>query len=163
MAAYIKIEDDTIWVYSRVSGDGGWVSSFYQEDPWHSYEGTIRIYGNSSNELYGQYAKGTSTSFRGPDSSAWMDYGTRWYWAVSGYRNSTQLHIENFDIRTGLNHYYTDSPRINALYTQELVEVADIATETYKNIYQKAQIPADSTLPDYVDTDLKTRWRIPTY
>jgi len=66
-------------------------------------------------------------------------------------------------VRQGDNYYYTGTPEVNALYTQELVKVDDIHPHSYKNAYVKTQVPADAELNADYETDLKVRWRTPVY
>ena len=127
------------------------------------YKGTLRIYCENNDRIYGQVASGNGTSFGGTYQNYWMSNGTRWYWQIVGGRDSNQLHIEKFETYQGDNYYYTDSPRVNAMYTQELVQVNDIHPYSHKNAYIKTQVPVDADLNADYEADMKVRWRSPIY
>jgi len=128
------------------------------------YEGTIRIYCTDSDYIYGQSAPGSSDTFSsGALSYNWMANGTRWYWQIVSDRDGSQVTITDFYIRLGNNYFYTDSPEILSMYTQDLVSVENIAMGTSKNVYVKTQVPQDSQLDSNYETNIKVRWRTPVY
>jgi len=142
---------------------GGWYTNFLGYGQYDYYEGTLRIYADTSVSLRGQVAKGTSTSFVGGTSYYWESNGTRWYWEIVTNKNSSIVAITDFWIRQGDNYFYIEGPKITSMDTQELVKVAGIYPNSYKNAYLKTKAPNDAELNSNYETDLKVRWRTPVY
>lgn len=167
VGAYLYIPPDpvtsNVYVYARVNSYSGWAGNSRGMSLGY-YEGTLRIYAETNDYLYGQVASGpTSTSFAGTYSRYWKANGTRWYWQIVSNRNSTQVAITDFEVRLGNNYYYTDTPKVNAMYTQELVQVDDIHPQSYKNAYIRTQVPTEAELNADYESDVKVRWRTPIY
>ena len=166
IATYIYIPSDPVTsqlqIYYRVTNYGGWYSTWlgHQLD---YYEGTLRIYCENNNRLYGQVAKGSSTSFLGNYTNSWMNNGTHWYWSLSASRDGSQVLIEEFEIKQGNNYFYTETPKIESVNMQNLLSVPDVSPRSYKNIYLRTQIPAGADLGSSYETNLKAMWRTPVY
>lgn len=152
------------YIYMRSSGVANWSSYSIGSNAHLSYyEGTLRLNISSDLRLYGQIASGDSTSFVGNYVTHSSASGEHWYWGIVSDRNSTQVAIENFEILKGDNFFYTESPKIISMHTQDLVSLQNIYPGSYKKAYIKTQIPANSSLGNNYEMSLKTMWRTPVY
>lgn len=129
------------------------------------YQGTLQLFAKSNDKLYAYLASGDSTSFISDScvSDYWNSNGSHWYWQIVADRNSSQVVITDFWVRQGDNYFYTETPKVVSMHTQDLVKVSDIHPQSSKNVYVRTQIPKDSSLSSNYETDLKVRWRTPVY
>jgi len=125
------------------------------------YDGTLRLYGNSSNNLYGQVASVGSTSFTGTYRSGWQQAGEKWYWKIIVNKASSKLYIENFEVLQGENYYYTETPHVRGIYTQELIKLENIYPNNSKDMYLKIQADQTLDISNNCEADVKVRWRVP--
>ena len=150
------------FVYVRKSTTGSWTNYMLGRSS-NNYEGTVRLHWNSAWDVYGQQAQ-LGGGFRGNKQDCYnTEVGSYFYFTVIGNRNSSELRITSFDIIEGNIYYYTDSPRVNSIYKQELLELNDIAPNSYKNMYVRTYVPKDLSVPSGNEVNMNTRWRVPTY
>jgi len=153
----------TSWSYIY----GGYTGNFARNNFTYSnvtvYDGEIRIYWNGST-VYGQWGdvRGSYTSSASTNCTSAMA-GDYFYVQFIGSRDGSQITIDNFEVYKGYTYYYTESPAINSIYKQELLEVKDIYPNNYKNIYMKTYVPKDLNIDPTYDVDMKVRWRVPVY
>ncbi len=162
ICAYLYIHPEAETNISRIyTGINGSWSNNTLTNNLNLYEGTLRLYGNNNNYLYGQVAEGDSTSFVGNSRSGWQQAGTHWYWQIVVNKSSSQLQIENFEVRTGNNYYYTETPRVRGIYTQEPIKLESIAPQNSKNMYLRIQVSQTASIASDCEADVKVRWRVP--
>jgi hypothetical protein len=150
------------YVYVRQSNNSGWTSYNIGRSS-NNYEGTVRLHWNSAWDVYGQQAQ-LGGGFRGGSQDCYTSWvGSYFYFTVIGSRNSSELRITSFDIIEGDVYYYTDSPRVNSIYKQELLELDNIAPSSYKNAYLRTYVPKDLSVPSGNEVNMNVRWRVPTY
>ena len=54
----------------------------------------------------------------------------------------------------------SDTPIINAIYRQDLLELSDVEPGNYKYVYVKTYVSSELEVSSG-DIDLKARWRVP--
>jgi hypothetical protein len=164
IGAYLYIHpnpgSNTSIVYAGVNGS--WSSQNITNN-LNLYEGTLRIYGDSNDRLYGQMAEGSSTSFVGTYRSGWQSAGEKWYWKIVVDGGSSKLQIESFEVVLGENYFYTETPSIEGIYTQELLKLENISPQSSKSMYLKVQVPSTLSVSSSCEADIKVRWRVPDY
>jgi ribosomal protein S18 acetylase RimI-like enzyme len=129
------------------------------------YEGDLRfLYERQYNRFYAQFRPvGGSWLTRERASIYEATWGTYFYFQIVGSSEGSPIKITYFDLVQGTAYYYTDSPRVESIYRQELVELENIAPNSYKNAYVRTFVPKDLALESGNDINMNVRWRVPTY
>lgn len=151
-------------MYVKSSKDGSWTLHSYYHNK-NMYEGTLRLYWQSDNDLYAQFAPPGTTSFTGPQAPdvSSSQIGNYFYLQIQADRNSSPLVIKDVTLQQGRPYYYTDSPRVTSIHKQELVEVKEIYPNNHKDMYVRTFVPQNLEVESYYDIDMKVRWRTPVY
>jgi hypothetical protein len=150
-ANFVYVGVDESW--TNWPNNGGWTTL-------NMYDGEIRLYWDGSN-AYGQWRDPDGTFAGGQKSAAPGNIGNYFYIKVISSRNSSQVKIDDFDVYNGYTYYYTESPKIESIYKQELLEIKDVYPNNHKNVYVKTYVSKDMNIASDYDIDMKVRWRIP--
>ena len=91
-------------------------------------------------------------------SLVWDKVSTAGYLGVDeGYY---QVRINMF--REDIGDVSSDTPIVNSIYRQALLDVGEIYPGNAKSIYVKTYVPTDLDVTSGLDMDLKVRWRVAT-
>lgn len=138
--------------------DGGWTSNQYSSVD--STKTGLRLY-RSDGRIYGNVWNGSSwlgTAYHN-------DYGNQGsHYYVSIRRPSStgeQIAISSYYTSGGTVWYYTGSPRLRSIYTQESLELKEIYQKTSKDIYVRAQVALADEVSAQEEMDLRVKWRQP--
>lgn len=150
-----------VWSYIYVRANGlEYSDGLYQ---FQQYDNLIlRLYKDSNDRIYGQvYWNG---SWEGddyiPNAS---DYGDYFYISMSSSYNGSDIYLTEFRTQQGYAYYYTETPELNSIYTQQPVTIGNIGSNTSKDLYLRSQIGTGLELEDLHETNLRVRWRLPVY
>lgn len=126
------------------------------------WQGTLRLYKDSSNNISAQYDRLYDGVFEKTVSLPLANnYGTYFYISMSSLKAGSNTYIDSFQVVSGNVYYYTETPGVNSIYTIKPVVIEDIAPNTFKNLYVKSQIPSGLSMSNQYETNLNVKWRIP--
>lgn len=128
------------------------------------WQGVLRLYKDSSNNISVQYDKAYDGTFEATTSlTNAQNFGTYFYVSVSSLKGGSNTYIDSFQMVSGNAYYYTETPGIKAIHTLKPLIINDIYPNTYKNLYIRSQIPTGLDVLSNYSTNLNVKWRMPVY
>ena len=145
--------------YIYISMNDGATSSVYLPS-YDRWTGKLRLR-RSDDRIYGYVWDPQTSSWKGNYRSGVNPLGNYFYLLIQADRNGSNVYVDNFTVTAGTAYYYTDTPKVEGIYTRKEVEVEDIYPNTSKGVYLRSYISQGLDVESHYDTTLRARWRTP--
>jgi len=149
--AYLYVFQNTTSVYTSATYNTtmGW-------------QGVLRLYKDSSNNISAQYDKLYDGTFEKIASlPLTSNYGTYFYVSISSLKAGSSTYIDSFQVVSGNVYYYTEAPTIKSIHTLKPVIVNNISPNSSKEFYIKSKVPNGLDVLSQYETNFNVKWRTP--